>query len=113
MNDYLDKAASTGTQAFYEPEERQAALAAGRAPRGGGGGGIASGFAGEYFGGSAPGAADLSLYTMLGFMRRCELKLPEVALADLVGPRYGAWMARIEALPYFDACIPPTWKAAA
>ena len=116
LNDYLDKAAEPlWTQAFYrKPEERDmAALAAGRSATRAELDMIASGFAGEYFGGSAPGAADLSLYTLLGFMRRCELKMPEVALADLVGPRYGAWMARIEALPYFDACIPPTWKAAA
>ena len=115
-NDYLDKAAEPlWVQAFYrKPEERDmAALAAGRAAARAELDTIASGFDGAYFGGSAPGAADFCVYTLLGFVRRCELKVPEVALADLVGPQYGAWMARVEALPYFDACYPPNWKAAA
>jgi glutathione S-transferase len=115
-NDYFEKAADPlWTQAFgRKPEERDlAVVAAGRVAARAELDRIASGFAGDYFGGSAPGAADFCVYTMLGFVRRCELKVPEVAFADLIGPQYGAWMARIEALPYSDACIPPTWKAAA
>lgn len=115
MNDYFEKAADPlWTQAFWrKPAERDlAAVAAARVAARADLDRIASGFAGDYFGGSAPGAADFCVYTMLGFVQRCELKVPEVAFADLIGPQYGAWMARIAALPYSDACIPPTWKAA-
>ena len=116
INDYFETAADPlWTQAFSrKPEERDlAAVAAGRGAARTELERIAAGFAGDYFGGSAPGAADFSVYTILGFVRRCELKVPEVATAELVGPQYGAWMARMETLPYFDSCIPPTWKAAA
>ena len=72
---------------------------------------IATGLDGEFFGGDEPGAADFSLYTILGFVRRCEIRIPEVRLDDMIGERYSSWMKRIEALPFFDECIPPTWKA--
>jgi glutathione S-transferase len=116
LNDYFEKAADPlWTQALSrKPEERDlGAVASARVAARAELDRIASGFAGDYFGGKAPGAADLCAYTILGFIRRCELKLPEVEFADLIGPQYGAWMARIEALPYCDACIPPHWKAAA
>ena len=32
---------------------------------------------------------------------------------DLIGPRFVAWMQRMDRLEYADACIPPHWKAAA
>jgi len=115
VNDYFDKAADPlWTQAFgRKPEERDLAeVAAGRAAARIELDRIAGAMDGDFFGGRAPGAADYSLYTILGFVRRCELKVPEVALADMIGPRYAGWMARIEALPFFEACIPPTWKAA-
>lgn len=115
-NDYLDKATDPmWTQVFgRKPEERDlAAIVASRATIRAELDRIATGFAGDCFGGSNPGAADFSLYTALGMVRRCELKVPEVALADMIGPRYAGWMARIEALPFFDACIPPHWKAVA
>ena len=57
--------------------------------------------------------ADYTLYTMLGFLRRCELKLPEIAFNDLTSPRFGPWMARIDGLPFAEACVPPHWKVAA
>ena len=116
FNDYFEKAADPlWTQAFSrKAEERDlAAVAAGRDAARAELDRIASGFAGDFFGGSGPGAADFCVYTMLGFVRRCELKVPEVAFADLLGPRYGKWMERMDALPFSEACIPPTWKAAA
>jgi len=71
------------------------------------------GFAGAYFAGDAPGAADFTVYTILGFLRRCATRLPDIAVDDLIGPRFGAWMQRMDALEYADACVPPHWKAAA
>lgn len=116
FNDYFEKAAEPlWTNAFWrKPEERDmAAVATARTAARAVLDRIASGFAGDFFGGSAPGAADFCVYTMLGFVRRCERKIPEVAFADLLGPRYSTWMARMDALPYSEACFPPTWKAAA
>ena len=113
-NDYFEKAAEPlWDQAFgKKPEERDLALVesargAARAELDR----IATGFDGNFFGGDEPGAADFSLYTMLGFVRRCEIRVPEVRLDDMIGERYAAWMKQIEALPFFDACIPPTWRA--
>jgi len=60
----------------------------------GGAGILAPGFAGDNFGGIA-GAADFTLYTMLGFLRRSELKLPEIAFGispAAIRPRgWNAW----------------------
>ena len=44
---------------------------------------------------------------------RCATRLPDIAFDDLIGPRFGAWMQRMDALEYADACVPPHWKAAA
>jgi glutathione S-transferase len=74
---------------------------------------IARGLDGDYFGGDAPGAADFTLYTILGFLRRCELKLPEIAFDDLLGSTFGPWMERMDGLAFAEACIPPHWRAAA
>ena len=113
-NDYFEKAAEPlWDQAFgKKPEERDLALvesARGAArielER------METGFDGNFFGGDEPGAADFSLYTMLGFVRRCEIRVPEVRLDDMIGERYSTWMKQIEALPFFDDCIPPTWRA--
>jgi glutathione S-transferase len=116
-NDYLDKAADPlSTQAFsVKPEERDASvIAAAREATKAELAHLARGLAGDFFGGDAPGAADFTLYTLLGFLRRCEeQKLPQIALADLLGDRLGRWMERIDNLPFADACIPPHWKAAA
>jgi glutathione S-transferase len=115
-NDYFEKAADPlFTQALsVTPEERSPETIAGAR------GAVKAelvhlerGLSGDYFGGDEPGAADFTLYTILGFVRRCELKLPEIAFADLCGPRFSPWMARMDNLPFADACVPPHWKAAA
>jgi hypothetical protein len=36
----------------------------------------------------------------------------DLNIRGLIGPRIAAWMARIEALPYFDKTFPPHWKPA-
>jgi glutathione S-transferase len=115
-NDYFEKAADPlWTQAFADkPEARDmAAVAAARDAAMAELALIARGLDGDYFGGDAPGAADFTLYTILGFLRRCELKLPEIAFDDLLGPTFGPWMERMDGLSFAEACIPPHWKAAA
>ena len=57
-------------------------------------------------------AADFALYPAVGFMFRCHQRVPEFDAASLLPPKIAAWKARIEALPYFDATIPPHWRAA-
>lgn len=115
-NDYLDKATDPLVEQAWSvtPEERSADVIANARD------GVrkelailAHGFAGHFFGGDEPGAADFTLYTILGFVRRCELKLPEIAFDELIGPWFGAWMQRMDRLEYAEACIPPHWKAAA
>jgi glutathione S-transferase len=68
---------------------------------------------GDYLAG-APGAADFTLYPMLALVLRMESRThPDLAIAAELGARLRAWMARIEALPYFMATYPPHWRAAA
>ncbi|MGC1818089.1 MAG: glutathione S-transferase family protein [Casimicrobiaceae bacterium] len=62
---------------------------------------------------SGPGAADFTLYPIVALALRTESrKKPDLAIAAALGPRIGAWMRRIEALPYFEATYPPHWKIA-
>jgi len=55
-------------------------------------------------------AADYALYPLVGFMNRCETKLPDLNANGMLTPELAAWKARIEALTYFDGTIPPHWK---
>ena len=56
-------------------------------------------------------AADFALYPLVAFVKRCEIKLPDLGFDALVTPQIAAWKRRIEALPFFDKTIPPHWKA--
>ena len=55
-------------------------------------------------------AADFALYPMVAFLKRCELKLPDLDADGMLTPRLRAWKTRIEGLPYFDKTVPPHWK---
>jgi len=55
-------------------------------------------------------AADFALYPLVAFLDRCATKLPGFDPRSLMTPQFAAWKARIEALPYLDATIPPHWK---
>ena len=55
-------------------------------------------------------AADFALYPMVAFLKRCELKLPDLDANGMLTPQLRAWKARIEGLPYFDKTVPPHWK---
>ena len=56
-------------------------------------------------------AADITLYPMIALCLRMEKKKPDLDVRGAIGPRLGAWMKRIEGLPYFDKTYPPHWRA--
>ncbi len=66
---------------------------------------------GEYLAGSGPTAADFALYPSLALLARYDLRDTELGLIAACPQRLRDWMARIEALPFFAATVPPHWKA--
>jgi len=56
-------------------------------------------------------AADFALYPLVAFVKRSEMKLPDLDADAMLTPALRAWKARIEALPFFEKTIPPHWKA--
>ena len=55
-------------------------------------------------------AADFALYPFVAFMKRAEVKLPDLNSDGMLTPPIRAWKARMEALPYLDKTIPPHWR---
>jgi glutathione S-transferase len=68
----------------------------------------AEGLRGEFLAGQLS-AADFALYPMLAICLRSELKKPDLALRQALPEKIGAWMARIEALPYYAKTRPAHW----
>jgi glutathione S-transferase len=66
---------------------------------------------GDYLAGPLS-AADYALYTLLAFVWRSQIKLPDLDADTMLTPPLARWKARIEALPYFDKTIPPHWRNA-
>ena len=64
---------------------------------------------GDYLAGPLS-AADHALYTLVAFVWRSEMKLPDLDANGMLTPQLARWKARIEALPYFDKTIPPHWR---
>ena len=64
---------------------------------------------GDYLAGPLS-AADYALYTLLAFVWRSEIKLPDLDADSMLTPQLARWKKRIEALPYFDKTIPPHWR---
>ena len=66
--------------------------------------------------GEALSAADIATYPMVRSVLRAASKPTAVGFEDglaQLGQRYpavGAWMARIEALPYYERTFPPHWR---
>jgi glutathione S-transferase len=54
--------------------------------------------------------ADFALYPMLAGLRRLGERMPQHSMSAQIGPRTRAWMARVEALPYYDKTYPPHWR---
>jgi glutathione S-transferase len=65
--------------------------------------------AGDHLAG-ALSAADFTLYPQIALVDRMAKHNPGLIPADLVGPKIGAWMRRMEALPIVQATWPPHWK---
>ncbi len=58
----------------------------------------------------APSIADFAVYPMLANVRRVADQHPPHSMSAQIGPMTRAWMGRVEALPYYDACYPPHWR---
>jgi glutathione S-transferase len=56
-------------------------------------------------------AADFAFYPLVAFMKRCEVKLPDLGSDAWLTPELRAWKSRMEALPYLAKTWPPHWKA--
>lgn len=54
--------------------------------------------------------ADFALFPMLAGLRRLGERMPQHSMSAQIGPRTRAWMARVEALPYYDRTYPPHWR---
>jgi glutathione S-transferase len=113
VDDYFDKALDPlTTQAFVnKPEERDPQVIASARKA------IIDEFAlftrylsGDFLVGPLS-AADFAFYPPVAFVKRCEVKLPDLNADGMLTPGLRAWKARIEALPYFEKTIPPHWKA--
>jgi glutathione S-transferase len=67
--------------------------------------------------GDAMSAADLTTYPMVKSVTRAAGKPAAAPFEGGLGqlretyPRVGAWMTRIESLPYYDRTYPPHWRA--
>jgi glutathione S-transferase len=70
---------------------------------------FSAGMRGDYLAGPLS-AADYALYTLLAFVWRSEIKVPDLNADSMLTPQLARWKARIEALPYFDKTIPPHWR---
>jgi glutathione S-transferase len=56
------------------------------------------------------GAADFTLYPMIGLCLRMEQLHPDLVVRGAIGPGLASWMRRVEALPYFAKTWPAHWK---
>jgi glutathione S-transferase len=65
--------------------------------------------AGEYLAGDLS-AADFTLYPLIALSLRMEKRKPDLDVRGTIGPKLGAWMKRVESLPYFAKTWPPHWK---
>lgn len=54
-------------------------------------------------------AADFTLYPLIALALRVERRKPDLGISQRIGPRLGAWMRRVEALPFFARTWPAHW----
>jgi len=64
---------------------------------------------GDYLAGPLS-AADFTLYPMIAISLRCEKRKSDLALRERIPAPIRAWMARVEALPFFEKTFPANWK---
>jgi glutathione S-transferase len=55
-------------------------------------------------------AADLTVYPMIGLLRRLEKRKPDLGISAEMGPNLVAWKERMEKLPFFEKTYPPHWR---
>ena len=65
---------------------------------------------GAFLAGDAPTAADFAVYTEVAYVKRMAATKPATKLAGVLRGPMADWVARIEALPYFDKTFPPHWR---
>jgi glutathione S-transferase len=65
---------------------------------------------GDYMSTEGMTAADITLYTIVAYMKRVTVRKPETGLTKLIPAKLETWAKRIEALPYFDKTFPPHWR---
>lgn len=71
---------------------------------------VAKELKGDYLGGATMTAADITLYTVVAYVKRVTVRKPETELAKLLPAGIVEWAKRIEALPFFDKTFPPHWR---
>jgi glutathione S-transferase len=64
---------------------------------------------GDYLAGPLS-VADITLYPVAALIQRIAKRAPDTVPADLIGPKMGAWISRMEALPATVKTRPPHWK---
>jgi glutathione S-transferase len=65
---------------------------------------------GDYLGGRAMNAADITLYPSVAYVKRITARKPETKLTELIPAPIAAWAKRIESQPWFEQTFPPHWK---
>jgi glutathione S-transferase len=70
---------------------------------------VAAAMRGDFLAGPLS-AADFALYPMLAICLRCDVKKPDLGLGAALPPKIGAWVARMEALPYYAKTRPAHWN---
>jgi glutathione S-transferase len=65
---------------------------------------------GDYLAGAKMSAADITLYTVVAYVKRVTVRKPETELTKLLPAKIQEWAKRIEALPFFEKTYPPHWK---
>jgi len=69
---------------------------------------VAAAMRGDFLAG-ALSAADFALYPMLAICLRCDVRKPGLTLAAALPPEISAWVARMQALPYYARTRPAHW----
>jgi len=66
-------------------------------------------FGSDYLAGELS-AADFTLYPMSALCLRMDIRKPDLDAAGAFGPKWHAWMKRVQSLPYLEKTVPPHWK---
>jgi len=65
---------------------------------------------GDYFAGGV-GLVDYTVFPWIRMLPRIEERVPGLGYKrDALPPKIAAWLARIEALPFYDKTYPPHWR---